>query len=142
MERISQWFLRLAVLYLVLGIVLGNVMGMSGDHSMMPVHVHLNLLGWVTMGLFGLFYRAWPAAGMTKLAKLQFWIYVPSHFVQMVSLSLLYRGVVSIEPLLGISSLVVGIAIIMFAVVLWRATGVATDPAKAAMMAEGVRPAG
>jgi hypothetical protein len=114
---------------------------MTGNFKMVPVHVHINLLGWASMGLFGLFYRAWPAAAATKLAKVHFWVYVPAHFVQMIALALLYNGMTAIEPILGIASLVVGIAIIIFAVVLWRATSVQTDPAKAAMMAEGIRPA-
>jgi hypothetical protein len=122
MINMSNWFLRLAVLYLIAGVGLGLYMAGSNDHTMFAVHAHLNLLGWVTLALFGLFYRLVPAATGTTLAKLQFWIYVPAHFVQMVLLALFFRGVVAIEPALGAVSMVVGIAIVMFAVVVWKHT--------------------
>ena len=103
MKNISQWFLRLSILYLIAGVSLGIFMAASHDHSMDPVHAHLNLLGWVTMALFGLFYRAWPEAAASRLAKVHFWLYVPAHFVQMVSLAALFRGVTSVEPSGGAS---------------------------------------
>lgn len=127
MKSISSWFFRLAVVYLIAGVTLGIVMAASHDHSMFPVHAHLNLLGWVTLSLFACFYRAWPAAAESKLAKVHFWLYVPAHFVQMVALAALYRGLAAIEPVLGLASSVVGLAILCFAVVVWKYTGVAAD---------------
>ena len=35
-----------AVLFLVVGMVWGLVMAISNDHSAMPAHAHLILLGW------------------------------------------------------------------------------------------------
>jgi hypothetical protein len=119
----SNWFLRIATLYIIAGITLGIVMAASHDHSMHPVHAHLNLLGWVAMSLFGLFYRAIPVAAETKLAKAHFWIYVPSHFAQMVLLAMLYRGYTSVEPALGLFSILVGIGFLCFAAVVWKHTG-------------------
>ena len=126
----SNWFLRLAVLYLVAGVGLGLYMAASKDHSMFPVHAHLNLLGWVTLALFGLFYRFVPAAARTKLAKLHFWIYVPANFVQMVLLAMFMAGTPAVEPALGAVSMLVGAAIVLFAIVVWRHTP-ATAPATA-----------
>lgn len=123
MNNMSNWFLRLAVLYLVVGVALGLFMAASHDHSMHPVHAHLNLLGWVSLALFGLFYRAVPAAANSKLAKAHFWIYVPAHLVQMVLLAMLYRGRTDIEPPLGVASILVGVGILCFAVVVWQNTG-------------------
>jgi hypothetical protein len=118
----SNWFLRLAVLYFVIGVGLGLFMAASEDHSMFPVHAHLNLLGWVSLSLFGLFYRAFPAATGSKLAKAHFWIYLPAHAVQMVLLAMLFRGHTEIEPALGAVSMLVGVAIICFAIVVWQNT--------------------
>ena len=122
----SNWFLRIAVLYFIAGVAVGLGMAMSGVTILRPVHVHLNLLGWVSMMLFGLFYRAVPAAAETKLAKAHFWIYVPAHFVQMVTLTMYYSGNQAVDPILGLSSMVVGAAVLCFAVVLWKHTGKAT----------------
>lgn len=119
----SNWFLRIAVLYIIAGVGLGIFMGASGDHSMYPVHAHLNLLGFVAMTLFGLFYRMIPAAAETMLAKVHFWLYVPAHFVQMVLLTILYRGHPAVEPVLGVFSILVGVAFLCFATVVWRHTG-------------------
>lgn len=119
----SNWFLRIAVLYFIAGVTVGLSMAMSGVTILRPVHVHLNLLGWVSMMLFGLFYRAVPAAAETKLAKAHFWIYVPAHFVQMVTLAMYYSGIKAVDPILGLSSMVVGAAVLCFAVVLWKHTG-------------------
>jgi len=122
MSNMSNWFLRLAVLYIIVGVTLGLYMAASHDHSMHPVHAHLNLLGWVALSLFGLFYRAVPAAAKTRLAKAHFWIYVPSHFAQMVLLSMLYLGRNEIEPALGLVSSLVGVGFVCFAIVLWQNT--------------------
>ena len=118
----SNWLLRLAVLYLIVGVSLGLYMAASHDHSMFPVHAHLNLLGWVSLSLFGLFYRAFPQAAQTTLAKVHFWIYVPSHFVQMILLTLLFRGHENVEPILAVASVLVGIAILCFSLVVWQST--------------------
>ncbi len=123
MKTISNWFLRLAVLYFIAGVSLGIFMAASHDHSMFPLHAHLNLLGWVTLTLFGLFYRAWPTAAETTLAKVHFWLYVPAHFVQMVLLALLFRGYTAVEPALGLASVLVGVAILCFAALVWKHTG-------------------
>lgn len=62
-------FLRLAVIYVLLGVTLGIVMAASHNFTFRPVHAHLNLLGWASMALFGLWYRSAPAAAETRLAK-------------------------------------------------------------------------
>ena len=89
---------------------------------MHPVHAHLNLLGWVAMTLFGLFHRVPPAAAKTKLAKAHFWIHVPAHLTQRVTLTNLYRGNGAIEPVLALASMLVGVTVLCFSVVVWQNT--------------------
>ena len=60
-----------APLYAVLGMVFGIYMSASGDHTFSPAHGHLNLLGWVTIALYGAFYTLVPEAAASRLAKLQ-----------------------------------------------------------------------
>lgn len=132
MRNLTNWYFRLAVLYLVAGIALGIGMAASHNHSMHPVHAHLNLLGWVTLGLFGLFYRAWPEAATTRLAQAHFWLYVPAHFVMMVSLAALYAGALWIEPLLAAMSVIVGLGILCFVGVVWKHTAAERSPAASA----------
>lgn len=126
---ISNWYFRIAMIWILVGVTLGIVMAGSHDHSLFPLHAHINLLGWVTMSLFAFFYRLWPAATATKLARVQFWTYVPAHFVQMVTLFILLRGNAAIEPVLAIASIVVGVAFLLFVVNAWKFT---SSPAVAA----------
>ena len=131
MPNISNWFFRLAACYLLAGVSLGLFMAATHDHSAFPAHAHLNLLGWVTMSLFAVFYRLVPAAAARKLAKVHFWIYVPAHFIQMVTLFMLVKGNAAVEPVLAIASIAVGVGIVVFVVNLWKHTGApatATQP--------------
>lgn len=122
MNGISNWFLRIAVVYLIAGVSLGIFMAASQNHSMAPVHAHLNLLGWVSMGLFGVFYRVVPRAAETRLAKVHFGIYVPAHFVQMALLTMLFLGYPEVEPALGVASAAVALSILCFALLVWQWT--------------------
>lgn len=132
MGNLSNWYFRIGMCWIIAGVTLGNIMGASGDHSLFPLHAHMNLLGWVTMGIFAFFYRLWPAASATQLARLQFWVYVPAHFVQMVLLFLLLRGNTGVGPVLGIVSIVVGLAILAFVVNAWKFTGSASTASQPA----------
>jgi uncharacterized protein YhhL (DUF1145 family) len=53
----SSLSFQAAVLLVIVGMVWGIVMAISQAHSAMPAHAHLNLLGWVSLFLFGLFYH-------------------------------------------------------------------------------------
>ena len=119
----SKWFLRIATLYIIAGVALGLYMAASHNHSMFPVHAHLNLLGFVSMMLFGLFYHVFPATIETRMAKAHFWLYIPAHLGQMVFLTLLFRGYTAVEPALAVFSTLVGLAFVFFTIVVWRNTG-------------------
>ncbi len=55
--RIAYFCFILAALAGVTGISLGIWMGINQDFSLAPAHAHVNLLGWVTMSLYGLYHR-------------------------------------------------------------------------------------
>jgi cbb3-type cytochrome oxidase subunit 1 len=44
----------------IAGMIIGIIMAASGNHSVFPAHAHLNLLGWVSLFLIGIFYRLHP----------------------------------------------------------------------------------
>jgi hypothetical protein len=116
-------FLRLAVVYLLLGVTLGIVMAASHDYTFTPVHAHLNLLGWASMALFGLWYRSAPAAAETRLAKVHFWLHNTMLPILMVTLTLFIGGNKAVEPVLALAAVVTGIGLVCFAINLWRHTG-------------------
>ena len=70
MKDTAFWFFALAALCVTGGMIWGIQMAASGDHTMVGSHAHLNLVGWVTMALFGLYYRATPAAAASGLARI------------------------------------------------------------------------
>jgi hypothetical protein len=82
MSRIPLLFLTAAALCMVVGVALGIAMGMAHDFRFAPVHAHLNLLGWTSLALMGLTYRAWPELCRTRTAAaLQFGLSASSAFV-------------------------------------------------------------
>ena len=56
MPRVSAAFFAVAALLLLGGMALGQYMGATENFQLAPVHAHINLLGWVTMALYGTFY--------------------------------------------------------------------------------------
>ena len=92
MTRISNRFLRLGVLAALIGMTLGWGMGAKQDVTLAPVHAHLNLLGWVSMMIYGMFYRICPNAGRGWMATSQFWLAVVGLLFFIPSLALLLLG--------------------------------------------------
>lgn len=115
-------FLRLAVIYILLGVTLGIVMAASHDYTFKPVHAHLNLLGWASMALFGLWYRSAPAAAETRLAKTHFWLHNIALPIQMATLAIYASGNTAVEPVLALASVAIAIGLVCFAINLWKHT--------------------
>ena len=72
MKRVDVYFLLLATFLLICGAGLGMTMGAREDFQLVPVHAHLNLAGWASLGLFGLTYRSYPQLAATRLAAYHF----------------------------------------------------------------------
>ncbi len=68
-------YLKIAVVYFAIAVLLGIWMGIAEKFDYTTVHAHLNLLGWVSLALFGLIYHHYPQAGETGLAKAHFWLH-------------------------------------------------------------------
>ena len=56
MPRVSAAFFALGALLLLGGMILGEYMGAHENFVLAPLHAHINLLGWVTLALYGTFY--------------------------------------------------------------------------------------
>lgn len=90
MSRVGLWFFAVAPVYLVVGMCLGVYMGASEDHSLYPAHAHLNLIGWVTMALYGTFYSLARDAS-PKLAWTTFALNNAAVIMMIPSLALLIK---------------------------------------------------
>ena len=120
-RRLSERWLALALLYFVLAVALGVAMGTTHDFRLRGVHVHLNLLGWVSMSLMGLVLRVVPAAAEGRLAAVQFWLYQLALPAAMTGLAGLLLGHSAFVPLSAAGSVAVALAVLLFAVAVWRA---------------------
>ena len=114
-SRAGVIWLKLAVLYLILGISLGIAMGASQNFTLRPVHAHINLLGWTTMALAGLIYTVFPRAGASRLARIHFWLMNIAQPVMLFTLSMVLFGKTGIEPILGVSEIMAAAGILTFA---------------------------
>lgn len=122
---VSKAFLCFAVLFAIVGMSLGLWMGGHEDFTLAPVHAHINLLGWVTMFLAGLFYNIHPErAGV--LARIHLALAVIGLLIMAPGLAGKMLGYVSWgEPMTGIGSVIVFAAMILFAFIIF------TTPTKA-----------
>ena len=118
MKGLSAWFFGSAVVYAILGMLLGNVMGASGDHSQMPTHAHLMLVGWVSFAIFGLFYHLFAERAATLLARGHFWLAQASYIVLVIALYLIYSGQPDVgEPIAGVASIGLLLSMLLFALI-------------------------
>lgn len=78
MKRYDLRFLALAILLLVAGVAMGIYMAAAKDYLLMSAHAHVNLVGWTSLALYGLIYRAYPSLAAHRLAPLQFHLAAPA----------------------------------------------------------------
>ena len=71
--RYPAIFITVALLCLLVGESFGVWISqdMGAREQLHPAHAHLNLVGWVTLTLYGLVHRAFPALATAKLAAAQ-----------------------------------------------------------------------
>jgi hypothetical protein len=111
---------RLAVLFVIAGMAMGIGMAMSQDHSIMPAHAHLNLLGWVSLFLFGIYYERRPALDTSRLAIIQVTVWSIGTVVLTIAVAALHLGYAAFDPVAAIASLIVLAAMLMFAYFVFR----------------------
>jgi cbb3-type cytochrome oxidase subunit 1 len=116
-------FFKTAALFLVLGLLMGLQMSISGQHNVIGAHAHSNLLGWVTMAIFGGYYALNPAKAASRLARVHYWLYTLSIAVMVPALYFLYLGYGGLEPLLAVSSLTAFAAVLLFVFILFTRPG-------------------
>lgn len=109
-------WLKLSVVYLVIGVAMGIAMGASENFTLRPVHAHVNLLGFAMLALAGLIYSVFPQAGQSRLASVHFWLQNLALPVMMAALALLLLGHREVIPVLVAGELVTALAVMIFAV--------------------------
>jgi nitric oxide reductase large subunit len=120
MPKISQWFIGSAVIYVIVGMIGGIIMGAKQDFSLAPAHAHLNLIGWVSLALMGFYYNANRDKAESRLATIQFWVSTVGLWIMIPGLVLTLRMVPVGEPIVIAGSIITLIGMILFAVSIFR----------------------
>lgn len=115
MNSVGRGFLISAVVYGVLGMLLGLHMGITHNHGQMPTHAHIMVIGWVSFFLFGLYYLQFGKVTSRVLSQIHFWM-AQGAFVALVSgLWLIYSGRNQFEPVAAVSSIAYALSFLVFA---------------------------
>jgi len=112
--KASSLSFQAGVVLLVAGMIWGIQMGISKDHAAMPAHAHLNLLGFVSLFLFGFYYRLHPSLDRSRTALAQVMVWIAGTITMTIGVGLVHTGHDAGEPLAAIGSLVVLAAVLMF----------------------------
>jgi hypothetical protein len=119
LPTLSRVYFRTAILFLLTGITMGLQMAITHDHSAMPAHAHVNLLGWVSSAIFGVYYAFNPDKAGRRLAWLQYGAYTIGLIIMLPALYFMMLGNQALEPVVAIGSLITAAAILLFAVILF-----------------------
>ncbi len=116
MRGVALWFFASGVIYVTLGMFFGIWMSASQDHTMAGAHAHLNLVGWVTMALFGVFYHLVPAAAQSPLAKVHFALATIGVWFMVPGIALAIMGQTEVPVIIGSFATVGSMLLFLFAV--------------------------
>lgn len=113
-------FFRAAVIYALCGMGAGIYMAASHDHTLAPAHAHWLLLGWVSMFLYGVFYKLFPAV-RGALAAWHWWIANIGLLIMVAGIALITTGTPDHgEPLAAIGALINISGMVLFAINVFR----------------------
>lgn len=108
--------IKIAVAYLLVGLVMGIVMAASHQFELRGVHTHINLLGWTTMAIAGLVYCQFPDIAASRLATWHFRLHNLGLPVMMFGLAAYSLGAPALEPMIGVGALLVTAGLTLFAI--------------------------
>lgn len=118
MKTLPFWFIFVGSLFALAGMVWGIQMAMTEDHTLASGHAHNNLVGFVVMIIYGVYYRLVPAAAATRLAVIHFWLALASALLIGVGIALAVAGTTPVVAV--IASLLTLASMLIFAWTVWN----------------------
>lgn len=88
----GKTLMKISVVYFMIGISFGLYMSFTHIFTLTSVHVHLNLVGWVSLALAGVFYHLYPRLEESGLAKAHFWLHNIGLPIMMISIATAILG--------------------------------------------------
>jgi uncharacterized membrane protein YczE len=134
--KASSLSFQAAVLFVLAGMVWGLQMAISNDHSAFPAHAHLNLLGFVSLFLFGFYYRMHPSLDQSRAAFAQVWIWIVGTTIMAIGVTLVHTGHAGGDPIAAIGSIIVLAAMLTFGWLVFRSERRTTSLAGSTIAAE------
>ncbi|HEV2564511.1 MAG TPA: hypothetical protein VGU19_05460 [Microvirga sp.] len=111
------YFIAAAAVFALGGMAYGMYMAGSEDHTLASAHAHNNLLGWVSMAIFGLYYRAVPVA-IGRLATVHFAITLVANLIFPFGIGLAVLGTTPLLAAIGGGLEMIGM--LLFLVIVFR----------------------
>lgn len=136
MMKASTFSFRAAVCLGLIGIAAGVAMAASHNHAMRPAHAHINLVGWVSLFLIGIFYRLHADLDSSRLALIQAGTWTFGTVVMVSGVALIYGGYPQAEPVAATGSVIVLAAMLIFAYLVFRPEHALRRPRDTAAPAE------
>jgi hypothetical protein len=130
--KASSLSFQAAVMLVLVGMLWGIIMAATNDHSTHPGHAHLNLLGWVSLFLFGIFYHLHPEIDRSRAASLQVWIWIVATVILAFGVGLVHSGRDIGEPIAAVSSIVIFLDMGFFGWIVTKRNRVAMGAGKSA----------
>lgn len=118
MKGVAFYFFATGVVAVTLGMAWGIQMSASGDHAMSGAHAHLNLIGWVTFGLFGVYYHLVPAAAEARLALIHYLVALAGLVLMIGGLVVLFSG--GADTIVVIGSFLTAASMLIFLFTVFR----------------------
>lgn len=119
--ELGNRFILTALLFGLLGMCMGAVMGGMQDFRLSPVHAHVNLLGYVGLFIAGLYYRTAPEAAGLWSAQAHYWMATVGVVLMNGALTLALLGDERLMPVGFFGILLMIIAKVLFIVIVTRA---------------------
>jgi hypothetical protein len=121
MPRVSAAFFVTGGLFVLIGMFGGMWMGMNEDFRLMPVHAHLNLVGWVTMALYGGFYALTAKTYSKRLAWTNYALSTLGVIVMIPLLAVfLLTQNKALAPFMGLGELITAASLVTFLISAFR----------------------
>ena len=108
--------IKISVIYLLIGMVLGMYMSIAFDFAMSSVHSHVSLLGWTTMTLAGILYNTFPVMMQSVLCKIQFYLFNIGLPIMLISMALIVVGTDGMVPVVSTGASLVSLGILLFTI--------------------------
>ena len=118
MKSLPFWFVTVGAVLGLLGMAWGIQMAITQDHTLAPGHAHNNLIGFVTMVIYGVYYKLVPAAAQTRLALVHFGVALVGALTIGIGVAMATSG--QGEWLAQIASIATIIGMVIFVVTIFR----------------------